>query len=212
MILDTIEREFSRDLAGLASQWPALPGTLTDVLDHIRRDPDPALAELLGALAAGEALAGRVVLCSFVPKLRLLARDGLDEGALVGAFWEVIAAYPLARRRTRIAANLVLDCRKRALADLPREVPAGLWPGEVASPAEPDDVRAAHVLARAAQLRLVTDSTVRVLDDVYCRGLPGRDAARLHGLSEPALRKRCSKAVARLAAERARLLADPVAA
>lgn len=207
MILDTIEREFTRELAGLASPWPTLPGTLDDVLSHIRRSPDAALGVLLAALAGGDALAGRVVVRSFVPKLRLLARDGVDEDTLVASFWEVMARYPLERRPARIAANLVLDARKQAWADRGREVPVGLMPGGGTTADDVEDIRAADVLRRVGELRLVSADTLALLDDVYRRGLPGRAVARRRGLSEAAVRQRCSKAVRTMAAHRRELLA-----
>jgi DNA-directed RNA polymerase specialized sigma24 family protein len=94
--------------------------------------PAAAKDELLVALvriAADEPLAARVVLEAIVPGMARLAEriifDARDRdelwALLLGHAWQLIRRYPLARRPRRIAANLLLDTRRAALADLAEE-------------------------------------------------------------------------------------------
>jgi DNA-directed RNA polymerase specialized sigma24 family protein len=100
------------------------------------RGSAPAVAkdELLVALvriAAAEPLAARVVLEALMPGIARLAeriifdaRDRDDLWALLlGHAWELIRRYPLARRPRRIAANLLLEIRRSALADFMEDRP-----------------------------------------------------------------------------------------
>jgi DNA-directed RNA polymerase specialized sigma24 family protein len=98
------------------------------------RGPATAAAkdELLQALvraAAEEPLAARVVLEAIAPGLTRLAEriifDARDRdelwALLLGHAWQQIRRYPLARRPRRIAANLLLETRRAALAEFARE-------------------------------------------------------------------------------------------
>ena len=98
------------------------------------RSPAAAAAkdELLQALvrlAAEEPLAARVVLEAIAPGLTRLAEriifDARDRDdvwtLLLGHAWRLIRRYPLARRPRRIAANLLLETRRAALAEFTRE-------------------------------------------------------------------------------------------
>jgi DNA-directed RNA polymerase specialized sigma24 family protein len=74
-------------------------------------------------------LAARVVLEALVPGLaRLADRVIFDErdrdelwALLLGHAWRQIRSYPLARRPRKIAANLIMETRRAALADFIRE-------------------------------------------------------------------------------------------
>lgn len=92
-----------------------------------RRDGDPAVKDtILAALlrrARRDPAAGRVVLQALLPGLKSVAaaiifdqrdRDELRH-LLLEAAWERICRYPLARRPSRVAANLILDARRNAL-------------------------------------------------------------------------------------------------
>ena len=89
---------------------------------------DAALGALL-ARAREEPLAGRVVLEAILPGLKRTAErvilDARDRKELwqllLACAWEQIRTYPLERRPARIAANLLLDARRRALDEFARE-------------------------------------------------------------------------------------------
>ncbi len=203
-------------LAGCAS--PA------DVLARVPGSPDRVLGRLLAEAAAGDALAGRVVLQALLPKVvRMAAVDrhaGVDD--YLTALWCVIATYPLARRPSSVAGNLALDTLKavrrerRPAADLatpPHVVVAVaderrgrlVGPGPGPRGTGPS---AAVVLARARRHRLVDPATTELLRSVYAEGLTGESAARRHGLSPAAVRSRCSRAVRVLAGHAALLGAE----
>lgn len=87
---------------------------------------------VLGALLARarvEPLAGRVVLEAILPGLKRTAErvilDAHDREELwqllLACAWEQIRTYPLERRPARVAANLLLDTRRRALDEFTRE-------------------------------------------------------------------------------------------
>ena len=193
-----------------------------EVLARVAATPDAVLGHLLSEAAAGDSLAGRVVLQALLPKVVLMA--SVDPAAEVDdyltAMWCEIAAYPLARRPTSVAANLALDTLKavrrerRPVVDLATSphlvlVVADRRPtqvlGATAGGSEPS---VAHVLARAREHRLVDAETGELLRSVYAEGLSGESAARRHGLSPGAVRVRCSRAVKVLAGH-AELLAAP---
>ena len=79
-------------------------------------------------LAKHEQLAGLVVLEALLPGLKaslgrtLIAAGEGDEllALLLANAWRLIVDYPVERRPTRVAANLLLDIRKHTLRQLPR--------------------------------------------------------------------------------------------
>ena len=83
---------------------------------------DAVLAALL-AQARVEPLAARVVLAALLPGLKRIAEEVILDARdrdelwqlLLACAWERIRGYPLERRPSRIAANLLLDARRRAL-------------------------------------------------------------------------------------------------
>jgi DNA-directed RNA polymerase specialized sigma24 family protein len=87
------------------------------------------LLRALVATAREDLLAARVVLEAVMPGLkRLVERATFDERdreelwALVLAHaWQQIRGYPLERRPAKIAANLILETRRQALAEFRRE-------------------------------------------------------------------------------------------
>ena len=85
--------------------------SLDDVLVAAKQSPDAVLAALLAEVAAGDRLAGRVVLQALVGRIARMAqrdpRSGIDD--YLAALWQVIDNYPLRRRPVRIAANLSMD-------------------------------------------------------------------------------------------------------
>jgi hypothetical protein len=89
---------------------------------------DELLCALL-TLASEDPLAGRVVLQALLPGLKQLAGRALFNAGERELFWELLLAhtwsrirgYPLARRRRRVAANLLFDSLQRTLRELARE-------------------------------------------------------------------------------------------
>lgn len=165
---------------------------LGDVLAAIAAAPDAALLHLLEQHAAGDPLAGRVVLQAMVGKLvRMALVDPvacLDD--YLAAAWLRIATYPTATRRSSVAANLALDTLKAVKREQRR--PDATPPP---TPREPD---AATVLGVAADLGLIDDTAAATLAAVYLDGCSGADAARRLGTSPGAVRVRCHRAVATL--------------
>jgi DNA-directed RNA polymerase specialized sigma24 family protein len=187
----------------LPSTWagePALAGSgsLGEVLGSVAHRPDQVLAALL---RAGDAIAHRLVLQAMLGwAVRAAVRDDRhDLDDYLGELWLRIASYPLDRRPARIAANLVLDTRKRVRARV-RSVPVD--PDRLTglpAPRDPDGARAALLLARARRADLIDDLSDRALRLVYTQGLASAEAAAVLGLSPAAMRQRCHRAVRRLA-------------
>lgn len=162
--VDQLDREWQQLCSGRLRlklrQWaehePALapfvePATLIRFLRH----PGPWAARdaLLRALlfrARVEPLAGRVVLEALLPGLKRLAervildaRDRDELWSLLLAYaWEQIRSYPLERRPSRIAANLLLDTRRKTLDEFLRE--------RARTRFRPDDVKAPRARRHAA--------------------------------------------------------------
>lgn len=176
---------------------------VADVLDSVPADPDAVLGALL---RAGDATAHRVVLQAMLGRAVLdAARDpSHDLDDYVAELWLRIATYPLARRPTRIAANLALDTRKRVRdRPGPRPVdPAGFATLAVAAETGPS-VRL--LLTRARRSAVIDVAAERALHLVYAEGLDSRQAAGVLGVSPAALRQRCHRALRRLAAHAADL-------
>lgn len=141
--VDQLDREW-RHLSGgrlrsKLSEWaehePALaPFVEPATLIRFLRRPGPWAARdaLLRALlfrARVDPLAGRVVLEALLPGLKRLAErvilDARDRdelwSLLLACAWEQIRTYPLERRPSRIAANLLLDTRRKTLDEFLRE-------------------------------------------------------------------------------------------
>jgi DNA-directed RNA polymerase specialized sigma24 family protein len=169
----------------------------------VRATPDAVLRFLLQRVAAGDTLAGRVVLQVMLGRLVNDARRDpehcLDD--YVAQMWVGIATYPLHRRPVRIAANLALDVAKR-VRHRKHPIPvdpvrmAGL--AAAAEPAEPELLESVLVTARAG--RLIDEATELTLRLVYQRGLRSDEAAKVLGVTPAAVRRRCRRAVQRLAA------------
>jgi hypothetical protein len=204
-LVDALNREWAALLA-------AAPPELRAQVEAAARGDDAALHPLVEAALAGDALAGHAVLQSQLGRLvRMAGRDaqaGVDD--YVGAFWCVLAGYPLERRPARIASNLALDTLKlvhrdrqwmgRSPAtvhpvgeDLERLVERGRRPAEEREPA------AAELILAGYRLRLIDRPTGRLLHAVYVEGLSGADAAARCATTPGSLRVRCSRAVHRLA-------------
>lgn len=204
-LVDALNREWTALLA-------AGPPELAVQVEAAARGDDAALYPLVEATLAGDPLAGRAVLQSQLGRLvRMAGRDPratVDD--YVGAFWCVLARYPLERRPVRIAANLALDSLK--LAHRERQwmgrSPTSVHPvGEELEPIldrvrrrdEAVEPQAADVIRAGERLRFINAPTGRLLRAVYVEGLSGREAAARCATTPGSLRVRCSRAVHRLA-------------
>jgi hypothetical protein len=203
---------------------PALTGCVgpTEVVQRVAGDPDTVLGALLAAGAEGDGLAARVVLQAMLPKVvRLASVDptaGVDD--YLTAMWCEIAAYPLTRRPTSVAANLALDTLKAVRRERHPSVDvltppalvllaADRRPAQVVGSAPPSEAPSVSVvLERAREHRLLDTATGALLRSVYAEGVSGAVAAHRHGLSPGAVRTRCSRAVKVLAGH-AELLRAP---
>lgn len=185
-----------------AGAWLAEPLAVSaaEALRRAAEEGDGWLGRLVEALHGGDELAGRVVVQHLLPRLAAMARrdSRLDVDELVGALWLRLVAYPLDRRPSSIASNLVLDARKDVLAER-RPLP-------VTPPSEPRRHGvAARVLADAVSIGVIDARMGEVMSSVYVWGLSGDAAARRHGVTPTTVRWRCSAGMKRLAGARALL-------
>lgn len=147
-------------------------------------DRKDAILVFLLERARNDELAARVVLEAILPGLKRLAGSlfhevGKEEelsSLLLWCAWEEIRAFPLERRRTRIAANLLLDTRKRIRAELAEErrqssVSTRLEPLTAAggSPGA-GDIDA--LLARAAAAGAITEDEAELIARTRIDGAP----------------------------------------
>lgn len=180
-------------------EWGAPAITIADVLAGIAHDPDARLGALLRCHAAGDALAGRVVLQAMLGKLVRLAAQDRRHGVsdYVAECWLRLAGYPLARRPHRVAANLALDTR--------RGVRAGDDPGPVVDVAQlgersaPVVLDVSGLLRAATRLKLIDRESGACLYAVYGLGLRSHEAARELRISPALVRWRNARSIRRLA-------------
>ena len=121
-------RAWAREEAALAAfvEPPRLIAFLRSDAPAASKD---GLLRPLVRLARDEPLAARVVLEALAPGLTRLAervifdeRDRDELWALIlGHAWRQIRSYPLERRPAKIAANLILETRRAALAEFTRD-------------------------------------------------------------------------------------------
>lgn len=221
-IVGALNREWDvlvRAHRGTANRWAASYEALTrctslDEVVHRTVDrPDAVLAALLAEVARGEAVAARAVLQSMIGRIIAMARRDQRAGVedYLSALWCVIHSYPLARRPTKIAANLSMETLKMVSGERRwfRHAEVSPWPPHAfLEPAYefgrfgqqvggPD---ALGVLATGLELGLVDRAAAGLLRSVYVDGLSSEEAARRHGSTPGSVRVRCSRSVRRLAA------------
>jgi hypothetical protein len=204
-----------------ASKHPVLDqcASLLDLLETVRRNPDPVLFALLEENATGDELAGRAVLQAMLGKLVRMAACDVEAqvGDYVAAMWCRIRTYPVRDRPVNVAANLALDCLKEVKKEsrwLRRGMEvAPMAPGPLLDQLYTEAFNRVHhdhnvevaastatsIITTADRLGLIDVRTREVLLSVYADGLTGRDAADRHETSPAMIRFRCSKAVRRLA-------------
>ena len=208
-----------------ARQEPALTaarGQLGGILDAIdgadAAQQDRLLLALIRLTHGGQQLAGRVALQAMLPKLHQLARTSTwasdfavesppfetARGVLASTFWEVLLAYPAARRRSRVAANLALDTLHMAAApwrtpdpplrDLDDPDRRCVDPSEFIG-VLPSDATVPEVLAWGLDVDAITRQEAQLLSRTYVDRPAGRRTAPLPAAD----RQRCSRAVRHLA-------------
>lgn len=182
-VFENLDRQWavlvhSREASAALEQWATDPElravNLEALVRQIWRSPKPVADDALAALArraATDQVAARTLLHALRPGLRSLGRrlalgssDDVIDHEIVAYAWELIRTYPYLRRPRKIAANVLLDTRKRylrqhradekALAEL-RD--AGAENAEVAPSAEEEaeadelaSLRRAHALLAGA--------------------------------------------------------------
>ena len=133
-VFDSLDRQWavlvhSRDAAEALERWSTDPelgaGDLEELVQRIWAASKSAADVALAALArrAGtDVVAARTLLHALRPGLRYLGRrlalggsDDLVDHEIVAIAWERIRTYPADRRPRQIAANVLLDVRKRYL-------------------------------------------------------------------------------------------------
>lgn len=224
------DRAALRELAGV----DGLRGTvqLLQSAEVTANDRDALLVGLLERAQGGDRLAGRVVLQTMLPAAVRLALgitsrpdvlgDTDEAFALVlAALWQVIATYPVARRRAKVPANLYLDTLalvrrghtsgthrarlvfpEQSYADIRTAAEPTRLDAGIDDPAGPADAQLCTVLAWAVRSSVLKLEEARLLVRTY--GLDGGPAgsgpavAAELGLSWPALRQRCHRLARRI--------------
>ncbi len=199
--VDRLNREWEAQRTESA-EWMTPPLPLEMVLQSIRFNPDQVLSTLITACQSGHHQAGRVVVQALLPKLILLSctspYPGLDD--MLASLWLRLARYSLSRRPRSIAANLVLDARKDALAETR---PIRL----VAAPPEESGPSAQAILNAARRLGLATVESLNIVESVYVDELPRSRVAEAYSMTVEAVRRRCCDTLRRLRENR-ELLAE----
>jgi hypothetical protein len=193
---------------------------------------DAVLVGLLERSQDGDRLAGRVVLQTMLPAAVHLARaitsrpDVLGDqdeafAVVLAVLWQVIATYPVARRRQRVPANLYLDTLavvrrgstssthrsalvfpEQSYADIRTAAEPGRLDAGQDDLAGPADAQLCTVLAWAVRSGVLSREEARLLARVYgFDGGPaesGPELAAQYDLSWPALRQRCHRIARRV--------------
>jgi DNA-directed RNA polymerase specialized sigma24 family protein len=182
-------------------------GSVGEVFDRIGDDADAGLGRLLARHAAGDQLAGRVVLQAMLGKLVLLAaRDPQHSTAdYVTECWLQICHYPMARRPRHIAANLALDTRRSVWAG--EQAAVSVDPQLFDELAQPARAEAVSLIRAATRLGLIDRPAAACLVAVYCLGLHSHEAAQRLAISADLVRWRNARSIRRLAPHAAALAA-----
>lgn len=209
--VDPVVRSLNAEWKELAATpvpvgWAVPEETFGELLRGIRADPDARLGALLRCHAAGDQLAGRVVLQAMLGKLiRLAAHDARHcVGDYVAECWLRLSGYPLARRPGRIAANLALDTRLRVRAGDDRRPFVDVALDELGAAPRVDVSR---LVRAAARLGLIDRDAAACLYAVYGLGLRSHEAAGPLRISAALVRSRNARAIRQLAPHAATLAA-----
>lgn len=200
-----------------AAEEPALAGFATpqQLLRHLRglRGRRAAEDEILAALvrqAEADAQAARVVLQALLPGLKALAGRLLLEpdereeiwSALLAHCWERIRCYPIERRPSRIAANILLDTLQKTTRELKRqrrdrdELAADEAPERTATALDGADVE--RLLRRAVRATAISTEEAELILRTRIDGAEMGALAQESGVSYHALNTRRLRAEKRL--------------
>jgi DNA-directed RNA polymerase specialized sigma24 family protein len=213
-----LNREWD-DMCGHPALWLSPSPSLEMVLQSVRFNPDKVLLGLIAACQEGYSVAGRVIVQALLPKLILFsaAHPHPELDHLLAALWLRIDRYPVARRRSSVAANLLMDTRKDVLTEgrSPRPVLLGFDETQAATIVElgvtraqaddgldEEDLDGRSILSMARRLGLASSESLLIVEEVYLAGLPSEQVARRHHISPAAVRRRCSDTVQRLRSHR----------
>jgi hypothetical protein len=181
------------------------------------RQADPVLLAL-ATLAADDDLAARVLLQLLLPGTVSLAsrvrwRYGADApAASVAAVWERIRTYPIDRRPHAVAANILLDARKRLVAGHGRDgadhrdetdierlrLPAGDLYGRCDD--LPASIEARRLLDQAVVERVITVDEHSLLSARHLYDTPAEVLAQAAKIHPDTIRRRWRRAEQRLRA------------
>ena len=198
------------------------------VIDRDQRQPALADAALHGLLTAhiddGDQLAGRVVLQRMLGRVVTLSQRAYrpKQAGIRGTFahvmelavaalWDAIATFPVHRRDRKIGANLAMETLSRltkALRVFDAEQTDTTSLDDVGDVEAPETVTDAglellRVLAWGIDAGVISRDDASLLTRVYCPApgqVGGAAVASELGVSWAAARKRCSRAIGRLAA------------
>lgn len=180
--------------------WCEEVGAPVVCVGRLESGDDLLALRLLARARQGDVAAARAVLQALLPFLGLTLRQGEQVGDHIGLVWErVLRHRPCST--AHVMENLARACRRHAANELDhrRQVPHGSLEGRLV--ALPDHEPGAHdVIADAFRLGIVDGWTAELLRDVYVLGLTSDQAGRSRGLSGPAVRDRCRRALARIRA------------
>jgi len=162
----------------------------------------------LVSAAPSEPFAARTVLQALLPGLKTVSRRLFWTGSpraevwqlLLAIAWEGIVTYPLTRRPSRIAANLLLDTLHSALTQLARERPnlVQLTGRALPAPACSPDGDVDGLLARAVALGVVSAADAELVLETRIDGRELADAARARGAPYNTVKVRRQRAERRL--------------
>lgn len=168
------------------------------------RNQDGVLVALL-TIGRHDRLASRVVLQRFVPALkRMVAWDqpfSISEWAchVVAEAFEVVATYPIQQRSAKVAANVVMDVRKRLYALLAehrtsqQELGCQPFIGATAAPDPAEQVEVAQLIdwgCRASQLR---PDVAELIVSTRVLGFTVKELAQRLGVPSARLRQRIAR-------------------
>lgn len=217
-IFDDLDREWERMLgAGVLdralARWgrsePRLaefPGTpwMFEFLEDPHGDPGDQSAVLLSLLtvARDDRLAALVVLQRMAPALKRIAAwqhpftQNEWDCHIVAEAYEVIATYPIERRPSKVAANIVMDVRKRASAILSKHLSSqgelGLEPfvGETVTPDPAEEVEATSLIEWGRRRTGVPADVAELIVLTRVLGFTVKELAQRLGVPTARLRRR----------------------
>lgn len=204
------------------------PGEIVDAIDAASGDTEDALLlALIRLFQSGQQLAGRTLVQSLLPKLCQISSSATTlctsarttwledrRHITVAEFWGFVASYPVHRRTSRVASNLALDTLHRISGV---RTPADPEPGgssidglredhqQLDSTIDglTDDADLLQVVHWGVTNAVITRADARLLILSYLpnktSGFGFDDAAEAFGLTQAAVRQRCSRATRRLA-------------